>query len=774
LRRKVKVPLTKENREWLPMILFCFAFLFTLLNTLTYTTLVGEDVADHITGSLQILEQAPLRGDYPVLFRALLAPLLSLTGTQELPDILLLVKILASAIAAFGVLMIYVYVKRAFGFSPAILSSFLIAISQKNMQMVGWGGLPNLTSLVLFPLAFYFIYLMSEGTSSSNKKNLRILFFLILLSSFLFHYWSGAILFSIVALYYLLSAKRRNKILVLVGSMVAGLILLNFGAIGSTVGAALSRTIIFCTQREALIHLGLLWDGILSTLSVGAINTSLMPILIGVGLILVIYRLFGNNEKRASSLALISWLIVPFLLLFSITYWYYWDRFLYFLTYPAFILTSIAAISILQYALRTIKILTLFLEGSKKIIVSRLLPLALVSLFTLSLLSQGYGSMRIIGENLQLFYPESSNAIISSINWGREFTPQDSTIVSTSWGGPPWVKGPSHWMMLTGRNTLTNLSVLSDLVINVDTKTLRIYEGVYNNYENPRVDFRVINPFENDSHPMISFMDARSMLTYNDLIRTPLSDFQERSIQTLNESSSEVLVLSHSTYKQFTLTKSLILRNDTSSIELIYNITANQRLEEAYLTLDAFLPNVTFSKVLLPGVLEWGSPWDNPTDMSVENHWASITSTSDNMTESLVAYTNSMDNILAVLRFDEKFSITINSTKERGIHESVVTFPLGTIQENETRSIRMELGFFNLRSTWNQITTGEIKQLFGTLNEGGAIKVRSLQGTIDLLSSRGPIYVMSEDEYLSLGFPDCTLFNRIYDNDYIVAYLNRK
>jgi len=329
-------------------------------------------------------------------------------------------------------------------------------------------------------------------------------------------------------------------------------------------------------------------------------------------------------------------------------------------------------------------------------------------------------------------------------------------------------------MMLTGRNTLINVSVLSNLAINVDTKTLRIYEGVYNNYENPRIEFRVINPFQNASQPMIRFMDARSMLTYNDLIRTLLSDFQERSIETLNESSSEVLVLSHSTYKQFTLTKSLVLRNDRSVIELIYNITANQRLEEAYLTFDALLPNLTFSKVLLPGVLEWGSPWDKPTDMGMENHWASITSNSDNMTESLVAYTNSMDNILAALRFDEEFSITVNSTTERGIHESIVTFPLGTLQENETRTIRVELGFFNLRSTWSQISIEEIKQLFKAHSEEGVIKVSSLQDTVDLLSSKGPVYVMSEDEYLSPDFPNCTLFDRIYANDHITTYLSKK
>ena len=769
------MPLIKEDRTCLPIILFCFAFLFTLLNSLTYTTLIGEDVAWHITDSLYLLEQAPLREGYPILFRALLAPFLSLTGTQEVLEILLVVKILASVIAAFGVLMIYVYVKKAYGFSPAILSSFLIAISQKNMQMVGWGGLPNLTSLALFPLTFFFMYLMSERGSFSNKKNIGILFFFVLLSSFLFHYWSGTILLSIVALFYILSLKRRKKILVLAGSMVAGLILLNFRAIGSSVGEVLNRTIIFCTQREILIHLDLLWNGILGILSVGTIGAWVISILIGVGFLLVIHRLFGDENERAFSQALISWLIVPFLLLFSITQWYYWDRFLYFLTYPAFILISITAISILQYALRAIKILTLFLEGSTKIIGSRMLPFALISLFTISLLSQGYGSMRTIGENLQLFYPESSKAIISSINWGREFTPQDSTIVSTVWGGPPWVRGPSRWMILTGRNTLTNLSVLSDLVINVDTKTLRLYEGVYNDYENPRVDFRVINPFENEYTPMISFTDARSMLTYNDFveIRTHLSDFQERSIQTLNESSSEVLVLSHSTYKQFTLTRSLILQNDRSFIELIYNITASQRLEEACLTLDALLPNVTFSKVLLPGILEWGSPWDKPTDSSAE-HWASIASTSNNMTESLVAYTNSMDNILAVLRFDEGFSITVNSTAERGIHESMVTFPLGTIQENGTRTIRIELGFFNLRSTWSQMSIGEIKQLFEAHSEGGAIKVRSLQDILDLLSSGGPVYVMSEDEYLSPSFPDCPLFDRIYANDRIVAYVNIK
>ena len=765
--------LMQKIRSWLPLVLFCFAFLFTLINLLAYTTLIGDDAAYHLADSLQNIKREPLRTSYPILFRALLAAFLQLTGASELPEALLLLKILASVISGFGVLATFIYVKEILGFPSALLSSFLISISLKNMQMLGWGGLPNFTSLALFPV----ILLMC--LRNRGRKSIAFIFILTILSAFLFHYWSGAVLISIVALYHLFTLKRTGKRVILVISLVAIVVLLlNFEPIGGLFKSIYRRTIFGCTQREAFIHLGILWNGILGSLNLGGGYIMVIPRLAGIGLLIVIQRILKNERERRFYLMVVSWLLVPLVLLFFIIHPSVRNRLFYILTYPFFILFSITTISILQYLYRAMKLLTLLLMDPKKGIGRHLLPLALASLFTLTLISQSYGSMNMIGKNLQLYYPQSSNAIIDSIKWAQDFTLQNSTIISTTWSGPPWKKGPSRWMKLIGRTALRSMPILSDLTIEITTGTLRVYEGVFNHQENPRIEFHVVNPFKETNESMVSIREVNSMLSYNDSgtgIQIPLSEYQERIIQILTQSAGATWFVSHSTYEQFILTKGLHLRDDSSTIELYYNITANYRLEEAYLTINTLLPNITFNKVLLPGVLEWGSPWDKPTDLSREGLWASITSASDNMTERLVAYTNAMDNILTALRFDENpVSITVNSTEEGGIHESTLAFPLGIIQENQTKSIKIELGFSNLRSRWRPIDLEEVKGLFGARCEAGEIEVRGLEDTIELLSSGGPVYVMSEDEYLSPDFPSCTLFNRIYANDYIVAYQSKK
>ena len=768
----------RKIKKWLPLTLFCFTFLFTLLNLLSYTTLIGDDAAFHLVDSLQIIKQEPLRIKYPILFRTLLAPFLHLTGAYRLPEALLIFKILASAIAGFSVLATFIYVKETLGFSPAILSAFFIAISQKNMQMLGWGGLPNFTSLGLYPIVLL-MYLRIRGRSSSEKKGLKILFFLIIISVFLFHYWSGAILLTILTLYQLFSLKITKKNIVLILSLLTVLLLfLNFGPIGPTFRKAIEKTIFLCTQREALIHLGLIWREIISLFDPRAVPNLVMRVLAVMGLILLIQRIPEGENERGFSLIMISWLLVPLMLLFSITYEVFRSRFLYFLTYPFYILTSIAITSILRYTTRAIKLLALFFEGPKKSIGRPLLSLALASLFILPLISLNYESMSIIGENLQLFYPQSSEAIINSINWAQNFTPPNSTIVSTTWGGTPLKKGPSHWMMLTGRIALRSMPILSDLTIEITTGTFRVYEGVFNHQENPKIEFHVINPFKDGNELMVSFREVRSMLSYNDSgteVEIPLSEYQERTIQILTQSEGATWLTSKSTYKEFALKKVLRLRDDSSTIELYYNITTNQRLEDAYLTINYFLPNTTFNKILIPGILEWGSPWDKPTQSCPDGGWASILSTSNSMTQALVAYTNPIDNILAVLRFNENPpSITVNSTGEGGIHESTFTFPLGTLKENQTKSIKIELGFFNIRSRWNPISLDEITQLFETHSKISEVEIRGLQDTIDIITKVGPVYVMSEDGYLSPDFPNCPLFNRIYANNHIVAYQSKK
>ncbi len=778
-KKQKKKGVHKQNtNKWPIALIITFSFLFTLLNLLSYTTLIGDDAAWHLEDSLQTIKKEPLRIGYPILFRSLLSPILKLTGTKELPKALIIIKILASTATTLSILATYLFVKRIFNYPTAILTAFLLTISPKNMQMLSWGGLPNYFSLTLYPLSLYLLSIKDKEKTQYKTRGINIVILFTILCSFLFHYWSGAILITIFSLYYLTTLKRTRKNLLLAMLIILTLLLLiNFNPIKSTLNSAKNHTILNCTTREILIHINLIWNGIQSSLSLGTNYPIIMPILTGIGLILLIQRLEGEKERKPY-LILISWLTVPLLLLSLITYGKLRERLLYFLIQPTYILISTATTSILRNTLRAIKLLTLFLNNSKKTIGTHLLPLALTTLFALALISGGYGSMKMIKGNLQLFYPDTSKAIINSINWTKETTPQNSTIITTTWSGPPWQRGPSRWMLLTEREAQRSLPILSDLTMEITTETLRIYEGIHNQQENPSIQFYINNPFSKGYQTILSFTDSQSILTYNNSemeVIAPLSEYQERIIQLLNKSTEELWIISHTKYQNFNITKSINLQNNRSIIRLYYNITTQQSLEEAKLTLHLLISNVTFNKVLLPGVLEWASPWNNPTNLSKEENWATITTTSKDMTQNLIAYTNQIDNTLTVLKFDEnQVQITINATKEGGIKETTLTFPLGTIQENQTTSIKIQLGLFNLHSRWKPITIEDINRLLKTTTEPGKIEVKGLKETLKELTTTGPVYVISQDEYLSPDFPNCTLFNRIYANNHITAYQARE
>ena len=778
-KKQKKKGVHKQNtNKWPIALIITFSFLFTLLNLLSYTTLIGDDAAWHLEDSLQTIKKEPLRIGYPILFRSLLSPILKLTGTKELPKALIIIKILASTATTLSILATYLFVKRIFNYPTAILTAFLLTISPKNMQMLSWGGLPNYFSLTLYPISLYLLSIKDKEKTQYKTRGINIVILFTTLCSFLFHYWSGAILITIFSLYYLTTLKRTRKNLSLAILIILTLLLLiNFKPIKGTLNSVKNHTILNCTTREILIHLNLIWNGILNSLSLGTNYPIIMPILTGIGLMLLIHRL-EVEEERKPYLILISWLTVPLLLLTLITYGTLRERLLYFLVHPTYILISIATISILRNTLRAIKLLTLFLNNSKKTIGTHLLPLALTTLFTLALISGGYGSMKMIKGNLQLFYPDTSKAIINSINWTKETTPQNSTIITTTWSGPPWQRGPSRWMLLTERNAQRSLPIISDLTMEITTETLRIYEGIHNQKENPHIQFYINNPFSKGYQTILSFTDSQSILTYNNSemeVIAPLSEYQERIIQLLNKSTEELWIISHTKYQNFNITKSINLQNNRSIIRLYYNITTQQSLEEAKLTLHLLISNVTFNKVLLPGVLEWASPWNNPTNLSKEENWATITTTSKDMTQNLIAYTNQIDNTLTVLKFDEnQVQITINATKEGGIKETTLTFPLGTIQENQTTSIKIQLGLFNLHSRWKPITLEKINRLLKTTTEPGKIEVKGLKETLKELTTTGPVYVISQDEYLSPDFPNYTLFNRIYANNHITAYQARE
>jgi len=218
----------------------------------------------------------------------------------------------------------------------------------------------------------------------------------------------------------------------------------------------------------------------------------------------------------------------------------------------------------------------------------------------------------------------------------------------------------------------------------------------------------------------------------------------------------------------------LKLSGDKSYIDFCFNITANKDIDETYLTLVYSLPASIFSKSYLPGILEWSSPWEKPTDISHDDSWSTLTTTSQDLSEDLICYTNSRDNLLAALMLDgNDYIITTNSTQERQIHETTLCFSIGNIKKNENKIIKFKAGFFNLRSRWKQISLEEIIKLFQTNTSIKSIEIKVLEQTIKSFIIQGPLYVISEDKYLANSFSDCTLFNRVYSNKHIVAYQSR-
>lgn len=114
---------------------------------------------------------------YPPLYFILLAPLVAVLGDQWA------LKLVAIVIFSSMPLPTYLLTSRLFRSRLAgVASAWLVAIPPALVEMIGWGGYPNLLGLILMVAAFYFVYQSSETLQASDLAKASVLVLLVMLS----------------------------------------------------------------------------------------------------------------------------------------------------------------------------------------------------------------------------------------------------------------------------------------------------------------------------------------------------------------------------------------------------------------------------------------------------------------------------------------------------------------------------------------------------------------------------------------------------------------
>lgn len=417
-------------------------------------------------------------------------------------------SVIVAMFSSLIVLVAYLITRAAWTESGALIVALLVALSRFDMEMLAWGGYPNVITLLLIPLTLYF-YLQKDRFSStpfllSTSILVGSLFLTHSLSAVVFVGITLATVILIMIAPKSLGTSRKHVIYWLL-PMVGGAILVS-PFLAEAVPAYLSANAAFTGTAD---------------INSALLSTRILPLNLVLPLfaILVLF-FFLSKEYRGRFFSLpaivfFMWLLVPLVLTQGYLYGLYVDynRFLYFVILPVMVLIGMFIDhGSLTFArvIDTYRVLSGQLQKTKKTTnnlvakISRLITRKTIySSFVLGLVLVIFLAFPIFmtpwqAITVQSFYQVMDNSGYQAIQWAKQNTAVGSVFVSDALYGW-WLGGfaqrptisavdPQYLTVARELYPAKNASLLLDTDYMIDNGYIQVREdGGYIARHNPEI-----------------------------------------------------------------------------------------------------------------------------------------------------------------------------------------------------------------------------------------------------------------------------------------------
>jgi hypothetical protein len=361
-------------------------------------------------------------------------------------------SLVVSFFSSFIVLCAFLITRTLWRESVALIVAFLVAISRFDVEMLLWGGYPNVITLMLIPLIFYLFLQKTKFSLGSFLAMAAILSGAI----FLTHSLSAAMFVSITvvtAVYALIFSKRvgerKTQLLVWLSPLFLGAIIVSPFLI-EIVPAYLSAS-------------GDIFSGGMSAIRLALLSTRILPLELVLPLLAIfpLFFLFSKKYKGSfftiPAFLLAMWIFIPTILTqgFLVGLYLDYNRFLYFVVLPVIILIALVIDHSSHFFSRIIDTYLSLTreksptENSHNKIVMRLMPhLTRKNLYSVLILGGLLFSFLAVpifltpqqGATVSSFYQVMSEPGYEAIQWIRQQTPVGSVFVSDAYYGW-WLSG---------------------------------------------------------------------------------------------------------------------------------------------------------------------------------------------------------------------------------------------------------------------------------------------------------------------------------------------
>ncbi|MCW3995454.1 MAG: hypothetical protein NWE98_04815 [Candidatus Bathyarchaeota archaeon] len=440
------------NKQMLLLLIFAFSFIFRLLLMLWNTYPSGADIGLHnsiiysIVGSRNtnfLYNFYQIGGGTSLTFpgyHIFTAAIIMLTGLPDYVAHAVVVSLFSSLI----VLAAFLLTKKVWTESAAFIVAFLVAVSRFDIEMLMWGGYPNVVTLMLIPLTFYLFLERERFSVTPFLVSTSIL----IGSIFLTHSLSAgifAVITILTTLLVLISPKlfgtSRKHVLYWVLPLIVGVIL---------VSPFLASAI------PTYLHENSSAPGVsgVEDINSATLSTRILPMVIVVPLIglipafLVFSKKYYGRFLTLPTLLLVTSVFVPWILTQGYLFGFIIDynRFLYFLLLPLMIFAGVFIDLGADFLARVTDNYQTFsqqlhrqtVKASNKVL-SKLSPhltrrnIYAGSALTFLLVSVAFVPIFVTpmeAQAVQSYYQVMNNEGYEAINWAKQNTPTDAVFVS--------------------------------------------------------------------------------------------------------------------------------------------------------------------------------------------------------------------------------------------------------------------------------------------------------------------------------------------------------
>jgi hypothetical protein len=606
--------------------------------------ILGNDNSVHLLRAQDFLDTGRISlanlGWTPPLYQILLAFLITFTGATSIEQLILLVKV--SAVLANWLLLFSVYLlsSRIFNKKIGVVAVSLLFACFPMFELNMWAGYTSVLGIAFMLLLFLYLPLAVE------HKRYMIVAFLSAFTLVLAHQLAlfiSVIILAPVVLFLIVKSKGKGikaLIFVIIGGGLAFFLYYTWAML-PYLGGLIEH--VFFAQKAMVYQLPF------SSLSAFWTNFGFVVILGVAGLFVAVHRLW-LEKKYVSNLTLFLGFVVPLVLMYSYVFGLYlpFHWFVYYVMPFMAIFAAVLVVFVVDYILTYYK---LHKTGVKRVYV-RIVVVGLLVISCFALVARGDVLSVRIGEGV-VFYSAADPLALQAGKWLKENYSDSATVVVTSAPGF-WFGVFSGKSVVVATDPAVERTVLSESILGLSYEIetpltlLRAYEAKGNVSSENYV-------FVNDVWKLLSYCStAGDFLSYtvDGVCKEVDLSQMTRHYMLAGDNASQVITIVYAN-DDVLVTQTLQIQSTSYASRVVWTITPVSRPVSdvtLYLTIFFYL-SFSFDIAYLPGILDWGNPWSNPSDM-FGAQWAVTDFSKNSLTDDYIAVYDTQNRVYYALKYD--------------------------------------------------------------------------------------------------------------------------